>query len=189
MSVQFLRGDLGADQRMNFGTLYNAFLAVYQVFSSENWTDVLYDTAGAEMPFGQGVITVLFISGWMLFANCTCLFCPSSPFPFHCYCMLTKRTAISHRAADVHRRHQRELQRRGGGQAGDEQLVRVPPGGLAPETESLSVDPRKRHRDQGPPREPRAPYADEPRAGLCCAACERGFDRRGAYSWCLCTDG
>ncbi|KAJ7831421.1 Ion transport protein-domain-containing protein [Mycena olivaceomarginata] len=69
ISVQFLRGDLGADQRMNFGTLYNAFLAVYQVFSSENWTDVLYDTAGAEMPFGQGVITVLFISGWMLFAN------------------------------------------------------------------------------------------------------------------------
>ncbi|KAJ7085572.1 Ion transport protein-domain-containing protein [Mycena epipterygia] len=69
ISVQFLRGDLGADQTMNFGTLYNAFLAVYQVSSSENWTDVLYDTAGAEIPFGQGAITVLFISGWMLFAN------------------------------------------------------------------------------------------------------------------------
>ncbi|KAK7018498.1 Ion transport protein-domain-containing protein [Favolaschia claudopus] len=69
IAVQFLRGDLKADQAMNFGTLYNAFLAVYQVFSSENWTDVLYSTAGAETVFGQSAIAVLFISGWMLFAN------------------------------------------------------------------------------------------------------------------------
>jgi hypothetical protein len=98
--VQFLRGDLSADQTMNFGTLFNAFLAIYQVryilpvcpclppsnershqvFSSENWTDILYSTAGAEKVFGQSAISVLFIAGWMLFANCTChLTLPSIP--------------------------------------------------------------------------------------------------------------
>ncbi|KAJ7243891.1 Ion transport protein-domain-containing protein [Mycena haematopus] len=69
VSVQFLRGDLSSDQTMNFGTVFNAFLAIYQVFSSENWTNVLYSTAGAEEVFGQSAISVLFVSGWMLFAN------------------------------------------------------------------------------------------------------------------------
>ncbi|KAJ7112947.1 Ion transport protein-domain-containing protein [Mycena epipterygia] len=69
VSVQFLRGDLDAGDTMNFGTLFNAFLAVYQVFSSENWTDVLYTTSNAEIPFGQSALTVLFIAAWMLFAN------------------------------------------------------------------------------------------------------------------------
>ncbi|KAJ6452267.1 Ion transport protein-domain-containing protein [Mycena sanguinolenta] len=69
VSVQFLRGDLSSDETMNFGTVFNAFLAIYQVFSSENWTDILYSTAGAEEVFGQSVISVLFIAGWLLFAN------------------------------------------------------------------------------------------------------------------------
>ncbi|KAJ7487241.1 Ion transport protein-domain-containing protein [Mycena galericulata] len=69
VAVQFLRGDLSSSQTMNFGTLFTSFLAVYQVFSSENWTNVLYDTAQAESPFGQGILTVLFVAGWLLFAN------------------------------------------------------------------------------------------------------------------------
>ncbi|KAJ7661709.1 Ion transport protein-domain-containing protein [Mycena rosella] len=69
ISVQFLRGDLDVGETMNFGTMFNAFLAMYQVFSSENWTNVLYSTAGAETAFGQSAITVLFVAGWMLFAN------------------------------------------------------------------------------------------------------------------------
>ena len=70
VSVQFLRGDMSASQTMNFGTIFNAFLAMYQVFSSENWTDVLYSSATAEATFGQTAIIVLFVSAWMLFANC-----------------------------------------------------------------------------------------------------------------------
>ncbi|KAJ7199602.1 Ion transport protein-domain-containing protein [Mycena pura] len=69
VSVQFLRGDMSASQTMNFGTIFNAFLAMYQVFSSENWTDVLYSSATAEATFGQTAIIVLFVSAWMLFAN------------------------------------------------------------------------------------------------------------------------
>lgn len=69
-SIQLLRGDIGSDSKMNFGQIFNAFLGVYQVFSSENWTDVLYGATGAESKLGQVVIVALFISAWMLFANC-----------------------------------------------------------------------------------------------------------------------
>lgn len=70
VAVQLLRGDYSADDDVNFANLYNAFLAVYQVFSSENWTDVLYGASAAEQLQGQTVVAVLFISLWMLFANC-----------------------------------------------------------------------------------------------------------------------
>lgn len=61
---------MSSNDAVNFGQLYNAFLAVYQVFSSENWTDVLYNAGQAELQLGQTVLVVLFISLWLLFANC-----------------------------------------------------------------------------------------------------------------------
>ncbi|KAA1473328.1 hypothetical protein DENSPDRAFT_779605 [Dentipellis sp. KUC8613] len=67
--VQLLRGDLSSDEAMNFGQIFTAFLAIYQVFSSENWTDILYDSASAEVDLGQSAIIVLFVTGWFLFAN------------------------------------------------------------------------------------------------------------------------
>jgi len=75
VAVQLLRGDLGNDTAINFGELWNSFLAMYQVFSSENWVDVLYGAAEAEIELGQTALCLIFISGWMLFANCKC---PSS---------------------------------------------------------------------------------------------------------------
>ncbi|TFK68921.1 hypothetical protein BDN72DRAFT_646515 [Pluteus cervinus] len=68
-AVQLLRGDLPASQAMNFGQLFTSFLAMYQVFSSENWTNILYNTTQAEAPRGQVVITTLFVTCWLLFAN------------------------------------------------------------------------------------------------------------------------
>lgn len=41
-----------------------------QVFSSENWTDILYLVASSEAPFQQAVIAVLFFVAWFVFANC-----------------------------------------------------------------------------------------------------------------------
>ena len=72
VGVQLLRGDIqSADgQLVDWGGIFNAFLGIYQVFSSENWTDVLYGAAQPEIPLGQSAIVVLFISGWMFFANC-----------------------------------------------------------------------------------------------------------------------
>ncbi|TDL23428.1 hypothetical protein BD410DRAFT_897507 [Rickenella mellea] len=69
VAIQLLRGDLTSDVTMNFGQIYNSFLAMYQVFSSENWTTVLYNAAQAEVALGQAALTALFISGWFLFAN------------------------------------------------------------------------------------------------------------------------
>ncbi|KAF8639058.1 hypothetical protein AX17_001754 [Amanita inopinata Kibby_2008] len=66
--VQFLRGDISNQEAINFGNVYNAFLAVYQIFSSENWTTVLYSAAGAETNLRQTVITVVFLASWLLFA-------------------------------------------------------------------------------------------------------------------------
>lgn len=70
VAVQLLRGDVGEDEPMNFGQLFTAFLGVYQVFSSENWVDILYGATSAERVLGQTIVVALFISSWMLFANC-----------------------------------------------------------------------------------------------------------------------
>ncbi|KAF8962909.1 high-affinity cell membrane calcium channel [Flammula alnicola] len=69
VAVQLLRGDFGNDVNVNFGEVFNSFLAMYQVFSSENWSDVLYGAAMVEIPLGQTVVVLVFISAWMLFAN------------------------------------------------------------------------------------------------------------------------
>jgi hypothetical protein len=69
-SVQLLRGDLPSTQPMNFGQVFTAFLAIYQICSSENWTNVLYAVTTAEITLGQVIIAATFISCWLLFANC-----------------------------------------------------------------------------------------------------------------------
>ncbi|THG95158.1 hypothetical protein EW026_g6441 [Hermanssonia centrifuga] len=74
VGVQLLRGDVqsganGDGKFIIWGEIFNSFLGIYQVFSSENWTDVLYDAAQAEIPLRQSPIVILFIAGWMFFAN------------------------------------------------------------------------------------------------------------------------
>ena len=69
-AVQLVSGDVEAGNLIDFGTLYNTFLGIYQVFSSENWTDVLYRAAEPEVPLRQSAVVVLFFAGWMFFANC-----------------------------------------------------------------------------------------------------------------------
>lgn len=72
VGIQLLRGDVDGDEALNFAQLWNAFLAVYVIFSSENWTDVLYVAMEAEAGLGQTVIVAVFLCAWMLFANCEC---------------------------------------------------------------------------------------------------------------------
>ncbi|KAG0695689.1 Ion transport protein-domain-containing protein [Suillus ampliporus] len=67
--VELIRGDMTGGTTMNFGQLWNSFLAVYQIFSSENWTNVLYGATDAEIPLGQAVIVAVFLSSWFVFAN------------------------------------------------------------------------------------------------------------------------
>ena len=70
MAVQLLRGDFGNSVYANFGEVYNSFLAVYQVFSSENWSDILYSAAITEIPLAQTVVVLVFVTAWFLFGNC-----------------------------------------------------------------------------------------------------------------------
>ena len=70
VAVQLLRGDVPGSTNINFGEIFNAFLGIYQIFSSENWTNVLYNTVQAEIPLSQAVILAIFMSTWLLFANC-----------------------------------------------------------------------------------------------------------------------
>lgn len=98
VAVQFLRGDVSKSQLMNFGNVYYSFLGVYQLCSSENWTTVLYGAATSEVPFGQAVITVVYLSFWLLFAYCarSSLFDNGQNKTDYC---------ISHSSADVHCRY------------------------------------------------------------------------------------
>ncbi|KAG1893620.1 Ion transport protein-domain-containing protein [Suillus fuscotomentosus] len=67
--VELIRGDMNDSTGLNFGQLWNSFLAMYQIFSSENWTNVLYSTAIAEISLGQAVIVIIFLCSWLIFAN------------------------------------------------------------------------------------------------------------------------
>lgn len=74
VAVQLFRGDIPAEDDdgtiyMNFKHIYNSFLAMYQIFSSENWNTVLFNVLGNEYAYRQAVISAIFICGWFLFSN------------------------------------------------------------------------------------------------------------------------
>ncbi|PLW08520.1 hypothetical protein PCANC_24286 [Puccinia coronata f. sp. avenae] len=70
-AAQYLRGLIPkSDQtEMTFYSMWNSFLAMYQIFSSENWTTVLYSGMAAQAPYGQAFISGIFLSLWFLFSN------------------------------------------------------------------------------------------------------------------------
>ncbi|WVR06351.1 hypothetical protein IAU60_003382 [Kwoniella sp. DSM 27419] len=68
MALQLFRGDVEAGETITFFQTYNSFLGMYQLFSSENWTDVLYNVMGAEEQFHQNIIAAIFLCGWLLFS-------------------------------------------------------------------------------------------------------------------------
>ncbi|KAG0336009.1 calcium channel protein, partial [Podila humilis] len=54
---------------MNFSDFYVSYLGMYQIFSGENWTDVLYSVMAAEIKWKQVVIATVFIIAFYSFAN------------------------------------------------------------------------------------------------------------------------
>ncbi|SNX86724.1 related to CCH1 - Calcium channel (alpha subunit) [Melanopsichium pennsylvanicum] len=74
IATQLFRGDIpqesdGQWTEMTFKHSFNSFLAMYQIFTSENWTDVLFSATSSEVEFKQAAIAAVFLSGWFLFAN------------------------------------------------------------------------------------------------------------------------
>ncbi|WFD25877.1 calcium channel protein [Malassezia nana] len=75
MSIQLLRGDIrfeddeGDTFEFTWKQLFNGFLGVYQVFSSENWSETLFNVVSSSKRYHQGVIAAIFLVGWFFFAN------------------------------------------------------------------------------------------------------------------------
>ncbi|USP74293.1 hypothetical protein yc1106_01567 [Curvularia clavata] len=61
--------DSGEPIRVAFFDIYNSFLGMYQIFSSENWTTILYNVTNYQKPFGIAWIGASFCILWFIFAN------------------------------------------------------------------------------------------------------------------------
>lgn len=52
--------------RIPFNTIYNSFLGMYQVLSSENWTDILYTVTSFGTQKSTAWIGAMFLIGWFI---------------------------------------------------------------------------------------------------------------------------
>jgi voltage-dependent calcium channel len=72
---QLFRGEIpeeddGETIRMSFFTIYNSFLGMYQILSSEGWTDMLYNVTTYQKPWKTSWIGASFLIIWFILANC-----------------------------------------------------------------------------------------------------------------------
>ncbi|MCJ1352190.1 MAG: calcium channel protein [Icmadophila ericetorum] len=74
-AVQIFRGEIpqydteGNIIRITFGNIYNAFIGMYQVFSSENWTVLMYTVTSQEYGSHTAWIGATFFVLWFILAN------------------------------------------------------------------------------------------------------------------------
>lgn len=73
-ATQLFRGELpsqseGETIQVPFHTMYNSFLGMYQILSSENWTTILYNVTSFEKPFQTAWIGAAFCILWFIFGN------------------------------------------------------------------------------------------------------------------------
>jgi hypothetical protein len=69
-STQLFRGVIeNPDARVTFGTVYNSFLGMYQILSTENWTTILYDVTQSSSHWGTAWIGALFFILWFILAS------------------------------------------------------------------------------------------------------------------------
>ena len=72
VALQFLRGDIpftlqGQAVEMSFYQTWNSFIGIFQILTSENWTNILYPALGAEAGNFQVVVTAFLLCGWFMF--------------------------------------------------------------------------------------------------------------------------
>ncbi|KAG2184084.1 hypothetical protein INT44_009099, partial [Umbelopsis vinacea] len=74
VAIQLLEGSLNdSGDEMRFYSVYNAFAGLYQLFSGENWTDVLYASMEAGYPTNNSAVNAIFLCIWFCFSNCKCI--------------------------------------------------------------------------------------------------------------------
>jgi hypothetical protein len=75
LAVQLFRGELtpydpyGNVIRITFFTIYNTFLGMYQILSSENWTLMLYNITAFDTARNTAWIGAIFFIGWFILSN------------------------------------------------------------------------------------------------------------------------
>ncbi|KAI9758157.1 MAG: hypothetical protein M4579_003190, partial [Chaenotheca gracillima] len=73
-AVQIFRGEIPEDQdgdvnQVTFATMFNSFLGMYQVLSSENWTSIMYSVTSYTNSRHIAWIGALFFVLWFILAN------------------------------------------------------------------------------------------------------------------------
>lgn len=74
-ATQLFRGQIppedpsGATIMITFSNIYNSFLGMYQILSSEDWTTILYNAAAYTTDFNTAWISAAFIVLWFIVAN------------------------------------------------------------------------------------------------------------------------
>lgn len=74
-AVQLFRGQLpilddqGNYVQVTFATIFNSFLGMYQVLSSENWTTIMYNVSRFDYHYGTAWIAATFFIIWFILAN------------------------------------------------------------------------------------------------------------------------
>lgn len=61
-----LEDDGGDSIDINFSTMWNSFLGMYQILSSENWTDILYNVTAYTAANRTAWIGAMFLIGWFI---------------------------------------------------------------------------------------------------------------------------
>ncbi|KAK5987704.1 Calcium-channel protein cch1 [Cladobotryum mycophilum] len=73
-AAQLFRGEIpinddgGGLNRVSFYTIFNSFLGMYQILSSENWTAILYSVTSYTTSLGTAWIGAIFLIGWFILA-------------------------------------------------------------------------------------------------------------------------
>ena len=74
-AIQLFRGEFppsdisGNIVRITFNDIYNSFIGMYQILSSENWTASMYNATQYENQWGQGWVGGIFFILWFILAN------------------------------------------------------------------------------------------------------------------------
>ena len=74
-AVQIFRGEFppfdshGNTNRITFSDIYNSFIGMYQVLSSENWTKNMYNATQYQQRWGESWIGATFFVLWFILAN------------------------------------------------------------------------------------------------------------------------
>lgn len=74
IASQLIRGDAptevyGESQEITFKNTYNAFIGMYQVLTSENWTTILYAIQMNQATFHQSWVGAIFFIIWFVFSQ------------------------------------------------------------------------------------------------------------------------